>query len=1076
MSIHFDHSWLLLIGLLAVPIVIIGWQAMSGMDLLRTLLSLGARAALLIAMAVMLASPHVVREHDRLTVIGLLDVSTSVRRFAELPTETDIGDRSVLEYLRQWFRAATDVKAPDDRFGLIVFDGRAAAITTPSTDRSLDDAFSIETIEGTNIADAIQLGLAMFPSDTARRMILVSDGNETVGNALEAARLAAGAADAADPETAGVLRHTTIPIDVLPIAYHIEDDVQVLRVEAPPQAQAAQTITVRIVLDATRATSGRLVLTHEGRLIDLNGAEPGVARAVDVPAGRSVHRAEVRLLDSKVNRFEATFEPDNPADDVLGENNSAEAFTATPAAGKVLIVDDLTGRRENVLAGTLADAEFNIEQAAPIEFPGDLLSMQRYDLIVLDNIPSYALTVEQHDLLARFVNDLGGGLIMLGGEQSFGAGGWNGTSVENILPVELDPPRELRLATAALVLVLDQSGSMNRPVAGARASQQDVANEGAALAVESLRETSYVGVVTFDMFAHEHVPLQRNDNPKAIAARIRAIRADGGTNILPALRMAHRMLAGIDVEKKRVVCLSDGQSPTDGLKQQAQRMADDGINITTIAVGDNADFETLSMLADIGQGAFYEVRNPKILPSVLIDSVQIINKPLIKEGRFTPVIRAGATSLAAGMQSAPPLEGLVITALKESPAVALELAHPDGEPLLAQWQAGLGRVAAFTSSAHAPWGAQWHDWPTAATFWTQLARQTSRPSMTQDTELTARIIDDQLHVRLDVLSDNEAQPDDRPAQTQLSFLTVDGTVYQPNGSSQPIRLRQSGPREYTTSVPAGASGNYIVALTPKRNGRPLAPVIGGTSRTGSPELRRYASNIELLREISEMTGGRILEISDPHAVNVYDRAGLPTSRSFLPVWHTILLAVIALMLLDVANRRVAWSTAGAVSAIRRGFRRSAGGRERVREIAIAVGSLRDRGLATRRTTEFRARSAPVSRPTPSGRAPATVTDRREPADISARDDVVEGQTPSPAPAEKPSQPDRRAVESALEALLGKPSSPREDQPAEGRREDVKSSEPEQRDDRDQRTGSLLDAKRRARERLRQQRGDADKPS
>jgi len=1054
-TIYFDHPELLYLALLAVPLVIVGWLAMSGMDVLRKVLALALRTVLLVGLAVMLASPHMTREHHQVTVIGLLDISTSVRRFANVPQGMEPGSQSYVDYLRQWFRAATDIKAEDDRFGLIVFDGRAAAVSTPTTEQRFDDTVGVQMVEGTNVAEAIRLGLAMFPADTAKRLVLVSDGNETQGSALEAARRAAGAAGASlEAFDTGDL-NTTVPIDVLPVAYSVKNDVQVVRVEAPPHAQAAQTITVRVILEATQATSGQLALYHEGELVDLNGPARGVMRSIELPAGRSVHRAQVQLLDSKVNRFQAVIEPDQPGADVLADNNRAEAFTATPAEGKVLIVDSRADSGSNALAETLRAADFALEVGPPVQVPDDLLSFQRYDLIVLDNVPAYALGTQQQELMSRYVHDLGGGLVMVGGDNSFGAGGWNNTPVEGILPLELNPPRELRLAEAALVLVLDKSGSMNRPVAGARASQQRVANEGAALAVESLRETSYVGVVTFDMFAYTHVPLQRNDDPQEIANQIRGITADGGTNLEPALRRARDMLRQVDVEKKRIVCLTDGQSPTENLDQLVQGMFDEGIRLTTIAVGDDADDVTLQRLADIGGGEFYLVRNPKILPAVLIDSVQVINKPLIREGAFRPQVQPTGSSLTASMTDAPPLGGLVITTAKPQPTVVVEMTHPEGEPLLAHWQAGLGKTAAFTSSADAPWAESWQDWPPAATFWTQLARQISRPSMDRDTELTTRINDDdQLVIQLDVLeSAVDAEADDAAeVRATMNYLTVDGTVYRPDGSAQDVRLKQTGPRRYEAIMPAEQAGNYIVALTPKRSGAPLAPVIGGASRTGSPELRRYSSNIELLRELAELTGGRLLDLADPRAVNVFDRSDLPTSRSVLPVWRTILLMTLALMLLDVANRRIAWSAAGVLGALQRTTARAREARQRSREIATAVGTLREGGAATQQKTRA-ARSAGSSTGADASRA-------RQPAEISFRTAAPQPQPEQKSKrSKKPDQPDRRKVQAALDELLGRtPAQPEADEPPSSKAEVEPTS-----DEAQPSTRSLLEARRKARE-------------
>jgi uncharacterized membrane protein len=1011
-SVYFDHPRLLLLALLIPPVAIIGWRALVAHDRLRRTTVVAMRCLFLGGLVVLLAGPSMRREHDHLTVIGLLDVSGSVQRFAQIPRDPE--ERlSYIASLRSWFRGATETKTPDDRFGLVVFDGDAIAVSAPTRAEHLDEMPDGSIVDGTSIEAAIRLGLAMFPPDTARRLVLVSDGNETTGNALEAARQAAGAED-----------DTGVPIDVLPIAYRVAGDVQIVDVEAPPHAQPGQTVTVRVNMEATGPATGRLTLRREGVAVDLNGDRPGRSRRIAVPAGRSVHLASVVLGETPVNRFEATFEADDPATDVLPDNNTAESFTATPSRGRILILD----RRPTAhpLVELLAPSGLPVTVRTPADLPRDLLSLQNFDLVVLDDVPAFELTPDQHELLVRYVHDLGGGLIMIGGEDSFGAGGWNGTAIEEVLPLELDPPRELRLPAAALVLVLDQSGSMSRHVAGARATQQEVANEAAALAIESLRSDSLVGVVTFSSFSTEYVPLQRNEDPKAIANRVRRISAHGGTDLAPALRRAHRMLRDVQADRKRVVVLTDGQSEGADPEPIAQQMTDDNIKITTIAVGDDADHTTLRKLADIGQGEFFPVYNPKALPRVLVDSVQVINKPLIKEVPFVPVVHATGSVLTAGMADAPELGGLVVTARRPDPTASVELSHPEGEPLLAHWQAGLGRTAAFTSDLGGPWSSAWNGWSTAASFWTQLVRRIARPGVSQDAELYAEIRDGRLRITVEALGE----------EGYLDYLRVDGTVYPPSGKPIPVRLAQTGPGRYEGSARADAAGNYIVALNPRRGERRLAPLIGGASRPTGDEFRRYQSNLDLLDRIVQTTGGRRLDIADPAAVDLFDRSGMPTSVSLLPVWRTLLILVLAVMLLDVASRRIAWSAAGIRAALLRAVARVTPAHVKAGEAAATLASLREVSTALDdrvREDSKRARKLPEA-------------DRR------------------PKKFERPEEkPEPSRVSAALDAFLGRREKKKQE-PLEAPRDDddTESAPPE---GATETTSGLLAAKRRARERL-----------
>jgi Ca-activated chloride channel family protein len=1037
-TLRFEQPALLLLALLAVPLIVLGVRALRGMDPVRRSTTLTLRSLLLLLIVAMLAGPHTVRQHDQVTVIGLVDISGSVQRFATL---SELGDGSIqsnIDYLRHWFRQATDLREPDDRFGLVAFDGQAVAIAAPTSAEYFDDNIDMVNLDGTNIAEAIRLGLAMFPGDTGRRLVLASDGNETMGDAIEAARQAAGGG------ASGV--GMGVPIDVLPIEYQVTGDVQVARVEAPPTAQPGQTINVRIILESTGPTTGRLTLRREGIPIDLDPQQPGYSRAVTVPAGQSVHMAQVVLGNMPMNRFEAIFEADDPAADVLPENNRAEAFTSTPSRGSVLIVSNASAQQHG-LQSILQRAEIPVSVQSPQVFADDLLSLQNYDLIVLDDIPAYDLTTQQHQLIAHYVERLGGGLIVSGGDRSFGAGGWNRTAVADILPVDLDPPRELRAPPSGLVLVLDRSGSMNRPVGGARATQQEVANEAAALAIESLQSETYIGVVAFDHMAEQFIPMQRNDNPAELADRIRTIRAMGGTRIQPALELGYQMLSEVDVQNRHMVLLTDGISNDPEMEQFVESMAQQNVTITTIGVGDDIDQNQLQLIAHGTGGVFYHVRNPRTLPRVLVDSVQEFNKPMLKEGLFEPVVQPTGSTLTLGMDQAPPLGGIVITAPRETPLVSLDMTHPDGEPLLAHWQVGLGRVAAFTSDVDGRWSRRWTNWTGSQTFWTQLVRTISRPAVSRETELITTLRDGMLHINLEAVGEEEGF---------LDYLQVQGTVYKPNGQSINVRLRQTAPGRYEAQIPAPHAGSYIVALNPQHGSRQLSPVIGGTSRATSEEYRHYQANIALLRDIAETSGGRWLDMSNPTAVNLFDRTGMPRSASFLPVWSGLLWWALALLLLDIACRRIAWNYAMIREAVAMAVAKVTPSHVRGQRIKTTLTSLR---TVTQRVEQQQANtSRGVKKLSATGIvAPAPPRPAKRNADAmktSSDQDQRQSQR---------KQPDKARVSAALDALLGrnKVENPKNTQAStsKGEETDTQSSEPT---DQGSMRENLLAAKQRAR--------------
>lgn len=1031
-DLRFEHPEFLLIALLIVPLALVGWWGLKSMDRVRRVTSIALRGLLVLAIAIALAGPHTVRSHDDVTVIGVVDVSGSVRRFAHLPEIGALSQESAqttMQAVRAWFRKATETRRPMDRFGLVVFDGEATVISAPTRGDYIDDNLDLVRMDGTNIAEGIRLALALLPPDTARRLVLMTDGNETAGSALEAARRAAGLS------IASAAAHAGVPIDIVPITYNVAGDVQVQRVESPPFARPGERVTVRIVMEATRATPGRLSLMREGLPVPI-GTGGATTREITVPPGQSVELALVELGETPVNRFEAIFEPSDPRDDTLPENNLAESFTITPAQGAVLIVEH-EGAEQSSLASALSAVPMRVESRTAPDLPHDLLAMQNFELVILNNVPAYELTRGQQQMLANFVNDLGGGLLMVGGEDSFGAGGWAGTPIEAVLPLDMSPPKELILPTAALVLVLDKSGSMEFKVGGARGTQQEVANEGAAQAIESLRSNSMVGVVTFDTSPHEFIPLQQNNDPERLADLVRGIAPEGGTDIEPALRLAYTMLRTADVDRKHVVCLSDGRAPTGGLEELAHEMANHGIRLSTIAVGDDADRDTLQKLAEIGGGEFYLVHNPRSLPRILVDAVQVVNKPLIKESIFEPVVHSSGEALGLSAATAPPLAGLVITALKPSPLVAVELTHPDGDPLLAHWQSGLGRTAAFTSDAEGHWSSQWQAWSGYQAFWAQVVRSIARPPGEPDAELFVSSNDNAIRMTLDMSMSPEKS---------RAYMQVDATVYTPTGESQTARLRQVGPGLYEGAVPASQAGNYIVVVSPRRGERRLAPLIGGVTRPTSAEFRRYRSNIALLNDLVEATKGRQLAIEAPEEASIFDRTRLPRTVSSLPAWPFVIWIALGIMLLDIACRRIAWRTshltALATAAVRKAPTRT--------DEAQAT-------LTTLRTSENVKRPERTLEERTDGPAPIREVPMRAP-----RPAVDE----EPALEERPAKraPTAEDIQRAIDALRGS-SSERDTSPKKKPESTPQDTTPQRTSDTTER---LLRAKRRAREEDRDQ--------
>lgn len=921
MPLRFDHPEYLWLLLLAVPVTWLGVRSLATLDPVRRWTAITLRVLVLLLIVLMLAGVQSVRWHTDLTVNVVMDESESVKRFATPPVggatgqevTAEHGDNSIEAWMRSWVRDATQGHRLDDRLGWVGFDGQPTVRAMPGPVMTLDAGASSEPLEGTNIASALRLGLALFPPDSGKRLVLISDGNDTgAGAGSEGGDLIAAAREA---KAAGV------PIDVLPIDYRVKNEVLVEGVYAPTEAREGQTLAVRIVLNATEPAAGLLHLRRDGYPLDLNGDAPGTGAVVNASdwspesdsekAGRwvSVRMIDVPVEESGVNRFEAVFEPakqEGVPSDAMAANNRAETFTLVQGKSRVLVVDNVGGPSGVILPRALRERGLDMDVVTGWEIPGNLAALQRYDAIILQNVPAEMVVPSQQNLISRYVNDLGGGMMMIGGPDSFGAGGWTNSVIDKILPVECQIPSQTILPAGALVLVIDRSGSMSGGMTGTFASKQKLANEAAAQAVATLYPDDLIGVIAFDSDTNWVVPLRQNINPIDTISTIRRIEPRGGTSIHPALVEAIKALKRVTPEEaavKHIILLTDGQSTEGDYIGAVRDMVQNGISLSTIGVGDDVNGQLLFQLANMAGGNYHPITDPTKLPQVFIKEARSVRKNLIREIAFTPSLVATGSPIMAGIAAVPNLKGLVLTGPKRDPRVFMPIVGPEGEPVFAHWQVGLGRTAAFTSDANNRWATEWMGWGGYGDFWARAVRNIARPSASREFDLLTSIEGDSLRIRLDAAAASAARGSNADF---ANFLTVAGTVLNPDGSASPVTLRQTGPGLYETQLPASKQGNYIVSLFAQDTDGTRRTVFGGASRPPGAELRRFSSNRAVLEEIARITGGRVLQPDAPQTAALFTRESIVPSRSIRPLWWPLLFVLITLFILDVACRRIAW--------------------------------------------------------------------------------------------------------------------------------------------------------------------------
>lgn len=903
MPIRFESPVWLLLALVLIPAAVIALRWFVTMTRLRRWSAIAARGLLLLALAALLAGAVTVRRTNRLAVVVVLDVSDSIRLFAD-EMQTESGRAGLIEVVRDRLDGLDERRGAEDLLGVVVFDGRSLAIATPTRAVVGGRPLDISMRPGTNIEEAIRYAAALVPPDAAGRLVLISDGNETEGNAAQ------GASELTSRLENRAGGRSGVPVDVVPVTYRVRDEVIVERVETPPTAPAGSVIPVRVHLLAASPAEGVLRLTRNGAPLPI-GADGALGKPLRLAPGRQVEVLDVELDAGRVHELEAVWEPgmetgpDGNArlvGDRRVENNRAGAITITPGRGEVLIVDGV-GRGASsgggaTLARTLRQAGLEVTMVSPEAMPSDLIALQRYDLIVMQNVPADVVPSRAQQALAAHVEQIGAGLVMVGGPDSFAPGGWRGSPIEPLLPVNMEVPDDLVIPTAAVMLVLDNSGSMGFGVMGSLRSKQEIANESAALAISTLDERDLVGVIAFNSSTRTVIPLSPNTDPERSADRIRSISAGGGTQMGPALLEAEQQLVGASAEIKHLIVLSDGQSQdAERLPFIAERFGNLGIRVTTISVGEEADLDTMAAIAREGGGEHYVAVNPDVLPRIFIKAVRIVRTPMVRESPFVPLVLATGSPLVEGLGELPPLGGLVLTQARPDATITTAMVTAEGEPVFAHWQVGLGNVAAFTSDARSDrWATRWVDWPGYAQFWVRLARTLSRPTDQGPYALRIRQQDGAVVLELEA-ADEDGAP--------IDYLRIPATVYGPDGEAIETRLDQVGPGKYEATVPVPGLGRTVAVVRPSLASRALPPVVGGVTVDSDAEYRRLRSDEALLADVASITGGRMLTLGDVNE-SVFDRTGIPGRITSSPLFLPLILASLTLFLLDVATRRVAW--------------------------------------------------------------------------------------------------------------------------------------------------------------------------
>ncbi|MFM7133760.1 MAG: VWA domain-containing protein [Planctomycetota bacterium] len=902
---QFERPIALLLLALLVPVLVLAWRSRRSEERWKWWTSLVLRSLVVLLLVGSLAQPSLVRRGEAITTAFVLDRSRSI------PME-------LLSSSRDYARALVDAKEKtEDRVAVVTVGREAEIASQPDTASIVPTQEHSGDRDASNLAAGVRQALSILPPDTAKRIVLVSDGNENVGSLLAEAEVA---------------RSNGIPIDVVPIEYEAPNEVVFEALRAPTRARPGQTADLRLMLNSQRAASGTVFLRENGNPIDLDPSAPGDGLAVDLDAGPRTIPVPFPLEGAGTRRFEAVFEPADASQDRMGENNRATAVTFIDGSGEILIVDPSPGFVESDgIADILERVNLDVVRATPADLSRGGSFLSGFDAIVMVNTPRWLIDGEVDRLLRAYVHDLGGGLMVVGGDQSFGAGGWIDSELSQVLPVKLDPPATRQMVRGGLALIVH---SCEMPQGNYWAQMVSIA------AIEALTRLDLIGIITHVNGAEWAHPLQEaGDKTRAIAAA-RAMVVGDMFDFEQAVAMAVKSLEESRAGQRHVIIISDGDPapPSDATMKRAIASK---VTITTVMVsghGTPQDYANMRYTAETTGGKFYEVTNPKELPKIFTKEASIVSRSLLVEGEFQPSISPSTTGPLRGISAIPALAGYVLTIPRDGLS-QVPVANQTAEgvdPVYAYWNHGLGRAIAFTSDGGVRWTKAWASWGEYRSFWEQSVRWLLRPPVPTNAQVRSRVEGEVAIVDLEAIDEKGGFA----SQLDPSAMMVD-----PEGRARPLAVAQIGPGRWRAEFPVTQAGSYLVSFGLGRGqgeDTRRATIQASVSVPYPKEFRTVRDNRALLEQVAEKTGGRVLRLGNAQGVDAFLRDNLPIPESARRMWDLMAIIAAILFLLDVAARRVAidWQGARADVAGRIAVRRAGEGSLEAWKKARAQGAAR----------------------------------------------------------------------------------------------------------------------------------------
>lgn len=841
MALAVDNPFWLLAFIPAAFVLFLFWKSQKGLPFVRKTIIVILRSILFSLLILALAGLQMLWPVKELATVFVVDHSDSM-----------IGQE---EQLESFITKAMKGKSQEDKAGIVTV-GTDAVIEKPLSNKQIS-SLSFESIVASsysNLASGLQLAGSMFPKEAKGRVVLLSDGNENIGDAIKQAEY---------------LNQQGYIVDVVPYSPKKTEDIAVKGIEVPQTTYFGEEASISVQIESNAETSASLVISEDTKTI--------LKETVSLTKGLNSFSFRHVVEEPGFHTYKAEIVSNN---DTIIENNNNFTFSEAKGLPKVLVVEgskDVAKNVTKVLSGSAVDVDI----IPPELLPSELSAFVNYQSIIFSNVSATSLGLQQMELIETAVKDFGVGFVMTGGKESYGLGGYFKTPIENVLPVEMEVKGKNELPSLGLVVVLDRSGSMD-------GFKIELAREAAARSVSLLRDKDTLGVIAFDDRPWQIVETGLIDDKKKIADKIRSITSGGGTDIFPALGLGFDQLKELKLKRKHIILLTDGQSPTPPDYQSLiEGSKEENITLSTVAVGEGADTILLEEMAELGGGRFYNVQDVSSIPTIFSRETSLMTRTYIEDNPFFPSVAGGSEWNNLFANGVPKMNAYIATTAKGRAKQVLVSDKKD--PVLARWQYGLGKTIAWTTDL-AGWAGDWPAWEKWPNLWNEMITWTF-PQYEQNAYDVETSIDGN-QVTVSVTGSVSGA-------TEVNALLLDS-----NGKEVAFPLQIKSPGEYKGTFTTTEPGIYYLQLSEKEGDKTT-----GTFKTGivvpySQEYEFDKENLSLLEQVAKAGGGKVLK-NPEDAFN----DNLPEEYREQQIFYPLLFIALLLFLLDVAARRFQFSFA-----------------------------------------------------------------------------------------------------------------------------------------------------------------------